>query len=77
MDVSSYHDCVVSKVTYGPITAQLNSVEGDYLGSVQIGFTKEVKEGLFSRTPPYNCKVKARGWTSKGKLRIPLIISIE
>ncbi|MER2079423.1 hypothetical protein [Psychrobacillus psychrotolerans] len=72
----SYHECIVSKVTYEPLTVQLNSVEGDYLGSVRIGFTKEVKEELFSRTPPYNCKVKARGWTSTGKLRIPLIISI-
>lgn len=75
--VWSYHDCIVAKVTYGPLTVQLNSVEGVYLGSIQIGFTKEVKEKLFSRTPPYNCKVKARGWTSTGKLRLPLIISIE
>lgn len=75
--VWSYHDCVVSKVTYGPLTVQLKSVEGSYLGSVQIGFTKEVKEKLFSKTPPYNCKVKSRGWTSAGKLRIPLIVSIE
>ncbi|SDN16179.1 DNA ligase-1 [Psychrobacillus sp. OK028] len=75
--VWSYHDCVVLKVTYGPLTVQLCSVEGSYLGSVQIGFTSEVKEKIFSRTPPYNCKVKSRGWTSSGKLRIPLIVSIE
>lgn len=73
----SYHECIVSKVTYGPLTVHLTNVEETYIGSVQIGFTKKVKEELFSKTPPYNCKVKARGWTSKGKLRIPLIISIE
>lgn len=73
----SFHDCIVSKVTYGPLTVQLNSVDGNYLGSVQIGFTNEVKEKLFSRTTPYNCKVKSRGFTSTGKLRIPLIVSIE
>ncbi|MEK4247080.1 hypothetical protein MKZ20_17425 [Psychrobacillus sp. FSL K6-2684] len=75
--VWSYHDCVVSKVTYGPLTVQLRNVEGNYIGSVSIGFTKEVREELYTRTPPYNCKVKARGLTSSGKLRIPLIISIE
>ena len=64
-------------VTYGPLTVQLKSVEANYLGSVQIGITKAVKEELFSKTPPYNCRVKARGWTSTGKLRIPLIVSIE
>lgn len=73
----SYHDCIVSKVTFGPLNVQLRSVEGNYLGSVSIGFTKEVREELYTRNPPYNCKVKARGLTSTGKLRIPLIISIE
>lgn len=73
----SYHDCIISKVTFGPLTAQLTDGEGNYLGSVNIGFTKEVKEVLFTRTPPYACKVKSRGWTNTGKLRIPLIISIE
>ncbi|MEK4083786.1 ATP-dependent DNA ligase [Psychrobacillus sp. FSL K6-1415] len=57
----SYHDCIVSKVTYGPLSVQLISVEGDYLGSVRIGFTKEIKDEIQSRTPPYVCKVKARG----------------
>lgn len=73
----SYHDCIISKVTFGPLTAQLTDVEGNYLGSVNIGLTKEVKEILFSRTPPYSCKVKSRGLTNTGKLRIPLIVSIE
>lgn len=73
----SYHDCVVSKITLKPLTVQLKSVEGVYLGSVQLGFTNEVKAEILSRTPPYACKVKARGWTSSGKLRIPLIYSIE
>ncbi|MEK5215332.1 ATP-dependent DNA ligase [Psychrobacillus sp. FSL H8-0487] len=73
----SYHECIVSKVTFGPLTVQLRSVDGSYIGSVSIGFTKEVREKLISMTTPYNCKVKARGWTSTGKLRIPLIISIE
>jgi len=36
----SYHDVVVSKVTLGPLTVQLHSTEGDYLGSVIIGFTR-------------------------------------
>ena len=73
----SYHDCIVSKVEYGPLTVHVKSVEGNYLGSVTIGFTKKVKEELHSRIPPYDCKVKARGWTNAGKLRLPLIISIE
>ena len=73
----SYHDCIISKVTFGPLTVQLKSVEGNYLGSVTIGFTKEIKEEVYKRTPPYNCKVKARGWTSTGKLRLPLIVSLE
>lgn len=73
----SYHDCIVSMVRYGPLTVYLKSVEGNYLGSVTLGFTRKVKEVLYSRIPPYHCKVKARGWTSAGKLRLPLIISIE
>lgn len=73
----SYHDCIVSKVTHEHLTVQLRNVEGNYVGSVSIGFTKEVREELYTRTPPYNCKVKARGWTSTDKLRISLIISIE
>ena len=67
---------IVSKITFEPLTAQLKNVDGNYLGSVTIGFTKEVKEKIISTTPPYHCKVKARGWTSMGKLRLPLIISI-
>ncbi|KQL37111.1 RNA ligase family protein [Psychrobacillus sp. FJAT-21963] len=73
----SYHDCVVSKITFEPLTVQLKSVEGNYIGSVKLGFTTDIKNELFSRTPPYLCKVKARGWTNSGKLRTPLIYSIE
>lgn len=70
----SYHDVVVSKITFGPLTAQLQSFEDNYLGSVAIGFTKEIRDELLSRTPPFVAKVKARGWTSGIKLRLPQII---
>ncbi|MEK5071732.1 ATP-dependent DNA ligase [Sporosarcina sp. FSL K6-1508] len=73
----SYHDCVVSKVTIGPLSVQLQSVEGEYLGSVVIGFTKEIKNKLVSITPPFLVKVKSRGWTSGRKLRLPQIVEIE
>jgi hypothetical protein len=51
-------------------------VEGEYLGSVLIGFTNEIREGLLYRTPPFSCEVKARGWTSGIKLRYPQIIEL-
>lgn len=73
----SYHDCVVSKVSHGPLTVQLQSFEGDYLGSVIIGFTKEIRQMVKSLTPPFVAKVKARGWTSGGKLRLPQIVEIK
>lgn len=73
----SYHDVVVAKVTRGPLTAQLQSVEGEYLGSVAIGFTKEIREVLISWKTPFAVKVKARGWTSGGKLRLPQIIEVK
>ena len=72
----SYHYVVVSKVTFGPLTVQLHSEEGDYLGSVVIGFTKEIRLMLKSLTPPFSAKVKSRGWTSGGKLRLPQIVEI-
>jgi len=72
----SYHDCVVSKVTFRPLSVQLKSLEGNYIGSVRLGFTKEIKEVILSRATPYVCKVKSRGWTSGGKLRTPQIYSI-
>ena len=72
----SYHDVVVSKITFGPLTVQPQSIDGEYLGSVTIGFTKEIKDKLFSSTPPSVAKVKARGWTSGKKLRLPQIIEI-
>lgn len=75
--VWSYHDCVVSKVTYGPLTVQLRNMEGDYVGSVSIGFTKEVREDLHTRKPPYNCKVKSRGCTSGKMLRLPQIVELN
>ncbi len=73
----SYHDVIVSKITFGPLTAQLQSLEGEYLGSVAIGFTKEIREGLTTRQTPIAVKVKARGWTSGGKLRLPQTIEIK
>lgn len=72
----SYHDCIVSKVTYGPLTVQLQSLKHVYLGSVTIGFTKDIRRKLNLIAPPFPVKVKARGWTSEGKLRLPQIIDI-
>ena len=71
----SFHDVVVSKITFGPLTVQLQSIEGFYLGSVSIGFTKEIREMLMSSTPPFSVIVKSRGWTSGGKLRLPQIVN--
>ncbi|MET3659697.1 ATP-dependent DNA ligase [Sporosarcina psychrophila] len=73
----SYHDVVVSKVSLGPLTVQLHSIEGDYLGSVVIGFTKEIRQMLKSLTPPFPVTVKSRGWTSGDKLRLPQIVKIK
>lgn len=72
----SYHDVIVSRVTYGPLTVQLQSIEGEYLGSVVIGFTKEIRQMVKSLTPPFPVIVKSRGWTSGGKLRLPQIVKI-
>lgn len=74
---SSFHDAVVSKISINPLAVQLRTVEGVYLGSVSMGFTKEIKEEILSRTPPFACKVKARGWTSGNKLRHPQIIELN
>lgn len=49
----SYHDVFVSKITLGPLTVQLRNSERDYLGSVVIGFTKEIRQMLKSLTPPF------------------------
>ena len=73
----SYHDVIVSKVTHGPLTAQLQSIEGEYLGSVVIGFTKEIRQLLKLMTSPFPATVKSRGWTSGGKLRLPQIVEIK
>ncbi len=73
----SYHDVVVSKVSLGPLSVQLQSIEGEYLGSVVIGFTKAIREKLLLEIPPFVAKVKSRGWTSGGKLRLPQIVEIK
>ncbi len=73
----SYHDCIVSKVSTRPLTVQLQSIDGDYLGSISIGFTKEIRAELHSKQVPFSCKVKARGLTSGEKLRLPQIVSIN
>lgn len=73
----SFHDCVVSKIMFKPLTVQLESIEGDYLGSVAIGFSKEIRLQLSILNPPFQVSVKARGWTSGGKLRLPQIIGIK
>ena len=73
----SYHDVIVSKITLGPLTVQLQSIEGEYLGSVVIGFTKEIRQLLKLMTPPFPATVKSRGWTNGGKLRLPQIVEIK
>lgn len=73
----SFHNAIVSKISFNPLTAQLQTVEGDYLGSVSMGFTNEIKEGILSKIPPFSCKIKARGWTSGNKLRHPQIIELN
>lgn len=73
----SYHDCVVSKITFKPLTVQLQSLAGDYLGSTAIGFSKDIRMQLVTLQPPFAVKVKARGWTANGKLRLPQIVSIK
>jgi DNA ligase-1 len=72
-----YHDAIVTKVSFKPLTAQLHNAKSEYLGSVRIGFTKEIKEEILSRTPPFSCIVKSRGCTSGGKLRHPQIIKLK
>jgi DNA ligase-1 len=54
----SYHDVVIAKVTRGLLTVQLQSIDGDYLGIVTIGFTREIKQALLSRTPLLSPKLK-------------------
>jgi len=73
----SYHDVIVSKISFEPLTVQLQSIEGDQLGSVVIGFTKVIRQMLKSSTPPLSVTVKSRGWTSGGKLRLPQIVEIK
>lgn len=72
----SYHDCVVSKITFKPLTVQFQSLDGEYIGSTTIGFTKDLRVQLVMMQPPFAVKVKARGWTSNGMLRLPQIIEI-
>lgn len=73
----SYHNVVVSRVTFNPLTVQFSSIEGDYIGSTTIGFSKELRMELSSKTPPYAAQVKSRGWTSEGELRSPQIVEIK
>ncbi|MFJ7936002.1 hypothetical protein [Sporosarcina sp. NPDC096371] len=73
----SYHDVVVSKVTFRPLAVQLESIEGEYIGSSTIGFTKEIRSKLNSMNPPFLVAVKSRGWNSGGKLRLPQILEIK
>lgn len=72
-----YADLLVYKVSHNPLTVHLQDNEGEYVGSVRIGFTKEIRTQLYEKAVPYPCKVKFRGWTSKKKLRLPQIISLE
>ena len=72
-----HNDLIVSKITFRPLTVQLQNFKGEYMGSVNIGFTKEIKEELLSRTPPFACTVRARGLTSGKKLSLPQIIEIK
>ena len=51
-------------------------MDGTYVGSVTVGFTKKIRREVLSVTPPFSCHVKARGWTSGGKLRLPQVLRI-
>lgn len=73
----TYQECVAFKVTFGPFTVQLSDYEGNYIGSATIGFTKEIRHELIAAQLPVAVKVKARGWTEKGKLRLPQIIVVN
>lgn len=73
----SYHDVIVSKITFKPLSVQLSNVDGEYVGGTTIGFTKEIRSKLNTMTPPFSVKVKSRGWTSGGKLRLPQIIEVK
>lgn len=72
----SHHVCVVSKVTFKPLTVQFKSVTGEYLGGTSIGFTKNIREKLAVLQPPFPVTVRARGWTANGRLRLPQIVEI-
>lgn len=73
----SFHEVIASKITIKPFSVQLVNIQGGYLGSVTIGFTKNIKEELLSGSLPLTVKVKSRGWTSGGKLRLPQIIMVK
>jgi DNA ligase-1 len=73
----TFHDAIATKISFKPFTVQLKNVQGDYLGSVTIGFKKKIKEELLSGKLPFAVKVKSRGWTSGRKLRLPQIIKVE
>ncbi|OMP65730.1 ATP-dependent DNA ligase [Domibacillus epiphyticus] len=70
------HDVFIKKITLRPLSAQLFDSQSNYIGTVWDGFTKEIKSELYSKSPPFSCKVKARGWTSGHQLRLPQIIEI-
>lgn len=72
-----YAELIVYKVSHSPLTVYLKNGEGEYVGSVRIGFTKEIRAQLYKKAVPYLCKVKFRGWTSKKKLRLPQLISLN
>lgn len=73
----SYHDVIVSKVTFKPLSVQFSNADGEYVGGTTIGFTKEIRSKLNVMTPPFLVTVKSRGWTSGGKLRLPQIVDIK
>lgn len=73
----SYHDVIVTKITFTPLSVQLSSVDGEYVGGTTIGFTKDIRSRLNKMSPPFPVTIKARGWTSGGKLRLPQIVDIK
>lgn len=73
----SYHEVVVSGITFKPLSVQFRNADGDYVGGTTIGFTKEIRSRLNTMKPPFLAKVKSRGWTSGGKLRLPQIVEIK
>jgi hypothetical protein len=72
----SYYNVLVTKVTCKPLTFHLQDFSGNFVGSIFVD-VPEISEDEFTFGEiPFACKIKARGWTLKRKLRHPEIIEI-